>query len=201
MNNLTFKKLEKECQEKLLGLAKKNSWLWFYNLHQKEAMNCAKDLLKIYKKADAKMVIIACWLHDISKYYAKNTKDFEKVHKNHHIESAEIAKQFLIKNKLNSQDVDKIANIILKHRNSLPYKAETIEEKIMVVADTLSHFESVLYFIHFKFYPKRTIEDGVKMMLLKLDRDWRDLAVLPKSRKLVGIKYKVLKEMLENYQK
>ena len=76
-----------------------------------------------------------------------------------------------------------------------------MEEKIIVVADTLSHFESVFYFTYFKIHPNHSIEKMVEDDLAKLKRDWRDLQLLPKAKKLVETEYRILKKLLESYKK
>jgi len=201
MINSTFKKIINDTQQKILKLTKKNGWLWFYKMHQKEVINASKKLLKLYPKANKKIVLISSWLHDISKYYAKNTKDVPAVEKNHHIDSAKIAERFLRSYKLNEKEINQIRNCILRHRNKPPYRARTLEEKMMTVADTLSHFTSIFYLTYFKFYPEHSIEEMVKNNLAKLKRDWRDIQLLPKAKKLVEEEYKILKKLLENYQK
>lgn len=201
MKHSTFKKILRDSQWKILNLAKKNNWLWFYNLHQKEVIKCAKKLLKLYRKANRQIVLISCWLHDIGHYYAKSGEEILMVKVNHHIESAKIAESFLKKYKVTKEEIDEIKNCIVKHRNLSPYLPKTLEEKIVAVADTLSHFESIFYFIYFKFHPEHSLEKMVKSELEKLKRDWRDLGLLPRARKLVEAEYKTLKRLLENYQK
>lgn len=201
MKKQTFKKIIRDSQREILKLAKKNGWVWFYNLHQKEAVKCAEKLLKLYKKANKQIVLISSWLHDIAHYYAKNSKEILTVKTNHHIESAKAAERFLRKYKITDEEIAEIKNCILKHRNSAPYTPKTLEEKIVAVADTLSHFESIFYFVYFKFHPEHSLEEMVKTDLLKLKRDWRDLGLLPKAKKLVETEYKILKKLLENYQK
>lgn len=201
MTNSTFDKIAKEAQKELVRLAKKNGWLWFYNIHQKEVMKFAEKMLKMYRRADKKQVLIACWLHDIAHYYARNGKEILEVKKNHHINGAKIADKILKKYNVPQNEIEKIESCILRHRNSKQYKARTLEEKIVVVADTLSHFGSVFYLTYFKFHPEHSLERMVKDDLTKIERDWRDLGLLPKSRQLVIEQYKGLKKMLNNYGK
>lgn len=201
MTNSTFKNIIRDAQQKIIRLAKKNSLLWFYNMHQKEVVESAEKLLKLYKKADRQIVLIACWLHDISKYYAKDRKNTSKVDKSHHIDSANLGESFLKNYNLTEEEVNKIKSCILRHRNTPPYKARTLEERIIATADTLSHYTSIFYFTYFKFFPDHSLEEMVKNQSEKLKRDWRDLELLPKAKKLVKEEYKVLKKLLENYNK
>ena len=201
MDNLIFKKIINDAKKKVFDLAKKNNFLWFYNLHQRETIKCAEKLFKIYKGANRKIVLISCWLHDIASYHTKNDKEVLKVKLNHHIDGARIAGDFLRKYKITKKEINEIKNCIIKHRNSPPYTPKTLEEKIVAVADTLSHFESIFYLIYFKIHPKNSLEKMVENDLKKLSRDWRDLGLLPKSRKLVKKKFDVLKDLFNSYGK
>ncbi len=201
MTNTTYNEIIKKSQEKIKGLAVKNGWLWFYNLHQKEVVNYAEKLLNIYKKADYKIVIISCWLHDIAHYYAKNAKEILMVKANHHIKGAESAEKFLKNYKISREETEKIKNCILCHRNKKPFIPKTIEEKIVTVADTMSHFGSIFYFTYFKLHPDHTLEQMVATDLNKLKRDRRDIKLLPKAQKLVEKEYKIIKKLLNNYNK
>lgn len=200
MTNAIFQKIIQEVQKQIIGIAKQNGWMWFYNLHQKEVAESANDLLKLYPQADKKIVLVSCWLHDIAHYYAKNEKEILAVKKNHHIDGAKIAKEILLNYKLSQTEIEKIKNCVLNHRNHENYEPKTLEEKMVAVADTLSHFRSIFYLTYFKFHPEHSLEEMVKADLEKTDRDWRDLGLLPKSRKIAELEYKTLKKMLSTYK-
>jgi len=199
MTNLIFREIIKEAQKCVRLLAKENGWLWFYNMHQKEVIESAKDLLKLYPKADQKIVLISCWLHDIAHYYAKDDKEILTVKKNHHIDGAKIAEGFLAKHKIDKFKIDKITNCILRHRNLESYQPRTLEEKIVVVADALSHFRSIFYLTYFKFHPNHSLEQMIKADLEKIERDWRDVQILPKAKKIAKNQYRILKKMLKEF--
>ena len=201
MTNATYKQIVNDVQKKIKALADKNGWTWFYNLHQKEVVKFAKKLLTIYKTADPKIVIIACWLHDIAHYYAKDAKEILAVKATHHIDGANIAEQFLKDYKVSEKEIAQIKNCVLCHRNQTPYNPKNIEEKIVTVADTMSHFGSIFYLTYFKFHPEHPLEKMVVDDLEKLKRDWRDLSLLPKGRKIVENEYKTIKKLLSNYNK
>lgn len=181
--------------------AKKNNCFWFYQMHQTDIIKSAKKLLKLYPKADRKIVLISCWLHDIAYYSAKNWQDILKIRKIHHIKGAEIAERFLGKYGLKKEEILKIKNCILRHRNINNYQPKNLEEKIVAVADTLSHFESLFYFTFFKSFPQCSLEKMVKTTLKELEKDWQDIKILPKASKLIKEKYKILKQFFENYGK
>jgi len=201
MSQGEYLKIIKDIEKTIIGLATKNGWLWFYQMHQKEVLRYADKLLKLYPKANKRIVVISCWLHDFSYYQAKNKVGFDNRRKIHHIESAESASSILSKYQLTKEEIEQIKGCILAHRNSPPYLSRTIEEKIVAVSDTLSHFGSVFYFTYFKFYPDKSIDEMVKDDLEKLARDKRDFKLLPGSEELVKEEYKIIERLLINYQK
>jgi uncharacterized protein len=201
MKDQVYKQIIKDVQDKVKSLAQKNNWLWFFNLHQREVIIYAEKLLKIYKRADHKIVMISCWLHDIAHYYATNGREILEVKKNHHLKGAEIAENFLKKYKISREEIERVKNCIIRHRNKKPHTPKTLEEKIMVVADTMSHFGSIFYLTYFKFHPDHTLEQMVADDLAKIERDWRDVNILPKAGKMVEKEYRVIKKMLMNYRR
>jgi len=123
-----------------------------------------------------------------------------RVKLSHHLDSAKIAAKILKDSVMDDSTINKIVRCIERHRNSEEYRPETIEERIVAVADTYSHFISIFYLTYFKFHPDHSIEEMVKLDKEKLERDWRDLQMVPEAAKLAKNKYEVLKEMLESYE-
>jgi putative nucleotidyltransferase with HDIG domain len=199
MKEKVFKEIVREAENYIINQAEKNDWMWFYKMHQKEMVDCAEKLLRVYK-ADEKVVIIACWLHDITKYQAKNNKkSINKFHKTHHQDGCVFAGKFLKKYGISKEEIEAIAQCVLRHRNSPPFEAHGIEEKIVAAADVMSHFTSIFYLTYFKFYPNDSMEEMAENQIGKLDRDWRDLQLLPKARVLVEKEYKILRKLIDNY--
>lgn len=201
MKKIIADKIIKHSQREIKKLAEKNNWMWFYNLHQIEVAKYAEKLLGIYKKADREVVLISCWLHDIAHYYARNSREILAVKATHHIKGAQIAEKILKQYPIKPEEIEKIKNCILCHRNKAPYQPKSLEEKIMTVADTMSHFGSIFYFTYFKFHPEKTLENMVEDDLAKLKRDWRDIGLLPRAKKFVEPEYRIIKKLLENYNK
>lgn len=162
MRDNVFEKIVENSKSKLEKLAGENNWLWFYKMHQLEMVKCAKELLNLYTEADGKIVIISCWLHDIAYYYHRLGEEHSKIKSVHHIKSAELAEDLLKNYEVSGKEIELIKNCILKHRDKKEYSPESLEEKIVAVADTLSHFENVFYFTYFKFHPDRSLENMVK---------------------------------------
>jgi HD superfamily phosphodiesterase len=201
MTNQTFNQIIEDIKQHIIGLAKKNHWLDFYELHQLEVVRCAEKLLKEYK-ADRKIVILACWLHDVAKYsVSRKGGKVDSIHAVHHILSRNFAVGFLEKYGLFESDIKKIGECVLRHRNSGECMARTIEEKIVAAADTMSHFESIFYFAYFHYYPEHGFKQMAEKQIEKLDRDWRDLGLLPRARALVKARYRVVRQMHEDFLK
>ena len=191
-------KIIKEISNLVLSKCQKNGFLWFYDVHLLPAAKSAEEILALYPAADRNVVLPAIWLHDIAKISQKNREGFEGIHPAHHKEGADMAAEIMSDYKVDPKVTKKITNCILRHRNSGNYKAETLEEKVVAAADTLSHFRSVFYLIHHKFHPESTIAEMKEKQLSKLGRDWEDLNLLPKVQPLAENEFKVLKKLMES---
>lgn len=196
---MSYLKEIKDIENKVMGLAKDSPLDWFFAFHIKEVVAAAEDLLKEYPKADKDVVILACWLHDLGHLRARTLAEVDAVKPDHHIVGADMAMVILKEYNLPANTLEKIRKCVLAHRAKDSYQPETIEEKIVAVADTLSHFHSVFYLAYFKVYPKETLEDFVVKQKQKLSRDWRDLALLPYAQDLARQRYETISQMLEDF--
>jgi len=194
-----FDQIEKELNTKIVEMAKESPLDWFFEFHIKEVVAAAKDLLKEYPEADREIVIIASWLHDLGHLTARTLEEVDLVKPDHHINGAKMAEEILKKYDLPKETTEKIANCILTHRAKEPHIPQTIEEKIVAVADTLAHFHSIFYLVYFKVYPNEPLEEYVVKQKEKLDRDWRDLAILPKAQDLARNRYETISQMLADF--
>ena len=197
-----FSMSQKDLIQQLSGLvletSKRNGFIWFYEVHLLPAVKSAEEILKLYPEADKNIVMPAIWLHDIAKISQKDIEGFEDIHPVHHKEGAKMAADILSDYRLSDGKTRMITDCILKHRNSGEYKAEALEEKIVAVADTLSHFRSVFYLIHFKFHPNSTIAGMKEKQLAKMKRDWADLSLLPGVCKLAENEFNVLEKLIKS---
>lgn len=196
---MTTTQIIEVVKKHIIDLADENNYRWFYDLHQKEVAKSAEELLVYYPDANKEVVMLACWLHDIIHYTAKTSEEIIAVKKLHHINGAIETKKILDNIGLDEETTEKVMRCIERHRNSEGYKPETIEEKIVAAADTYSHFRSIFYLTYFKFHPEDSIERMVQIDLEKLERDWRDLQIIPEAAKMAENRYFMLKEMLNNY--
>lgn len=189
-----------EIRKEVFSIAHHSPLAWFFDLHLPEVVKSSEDLLIQYPEADREVVLISACLHDLGHFRAKTLDQVDAVKPDHHLAGAEMAEELLQKYDLSDNKVQKIIRCIQRHRVTGTYIPETIEEKIVAVADTLSHFQSIFYLIYFKIYPEESLQEYVVKQKEKLERDWRDLALLPKAQDLARDKYEVITKMLEAYK-
>lgn len=194
-----FQKIYDDVSKQVLAMAENSPLDWFFKFHQREVIFSAKELLKEYPEADKEIVLISAWLHDLGHFAAKTLDEVDLVKPDHHIAGAKMAEEILKKYNLPKSEIEKIKKCILCHRGSEPHIPQTIEEKIVACADTLSHFKSIFYLAYFKIYPNHSLEQFVKNQRGKLERDWRDLSLLPEAQKIAKNRYQMLTQMLDDF--
>ena len=117
--------------------------------------------------ADVEIVEIAAWLHDIASIKGN--------YKNHHLVGAEIAKKKLKEFYYPEEKIEIIKKCILNHRGSVNNLKESLEEKIIAEADTMSHFDDVDGLL-IQWGYKDFIKEKLKRSYLKLSfQESRDL--------------------------
>lgn len=140
---------------------------------------------------DKEIIEIAGWLHDIGSIICGR--------EDHHKTGAQIAEKKL--NELNYPK-DKIALVkkcILHHRGSQGMKIETIEEKILVEADTMSNFDNISGILKAALVYEKLDQNEARLSALKkIENKWRQLS-FPESKKLLRPKYEALKLVLQDY--
>lgn len=140
MNKKQIKELEKKIEKMHLnppqGEMKKFDWEMrreylsgFWEHHVQKVVEYAMKLAKKYK-ADENIVYLGALLHDIS------LVDDDKLHDEL---GAIKAKKILLKEGFGEEVAQKVSDIALKHRCQ-KFSPETLEEKIVATADTMSHF-------------------------------------------------------------
>ncbi|MFH1608077.1 MAG: HD domain-containing protein [archaeon] len=117
--------VEEECSKNKLG----EEILVNHILHVVEG---SKKLAKKLN-ADSEIVEIASWLHDIGSIIHGR--------ENHHITGAKIAEEKLIELGYPLEKIEQIKKCILNHRGSIGNNVESIEEKIIIEADSLPCFD------------------------------------------------------------
>ncbi len=152
--------------------------------HVKECEKWAKRVLELYPEADKEVVLTSVWLHDIGQAFPPKEKD-------HAIKSETETLKFLKKQNINKDKANKIAHIARSHRNK-DVPPQTTEAKILVAADSASHMTDYVYIKIIK-------SQGKKYALSKLERDFRDVSLLPKLKEDILPLYTVWKELIEIY--
>lgn len=195
-----FEKIYYSLEKQVMAMAEKSPLDWFFKLHQREVITSAEELLKEYPNADKEIVLISVWLHDLGHFAAKTLDEVDLVKPDHHLNGAKVAEDLLKKYDISQDEIEKIKKCILCHRGSPPHIPQTIEEKIVACADTLSHYRSIFYLFYFKIYPNHSLEQFAKTQKAKLERDWRDLSLLPKAREIAKERFEVIYSMLGDFQ-
>ncbi|MFP4424340.1 MAG: HD domain-containing protein [Candidatus Woesearchaeota archaeon] len=154
--------------------------------HVPEAEKWVKHLLKKYPEADAEVVILAVWLHDIGHYPVPTEID-------HAVRGEERAREFL--EKFNYPKMEKVLHCIRAHRckDVLP---NTIEAKIIACADSASHMTDSIYFD----IAKNDKENNQEFRAYaKMERDFRDL--FPEIQEELAEILDAWKRLIQAYEK
>ena len=134
--------------------------------------------------ANVEVVELAAWLHDIgSIIYGRE---------NHHITGAEIAEKKLREFNYPEEKIELVKKCILNHRGSVNNLRESIEEKIIADADSLSHFDNLggLFMAAF-IYEKKGQREAQESVRKKLINSWNKLS-LKESKELIKLKYEAI---------
>jgi|SRR3989344_2979995 len=151
-----------------------------YEFHLMPMRNYAVKLAKKLN-ADAEIVEIAAWLHDIGSII--NGRE------NHHIVGAEIAEQKLRELGYSFERVQRIKACILNHRGSVNNPRISLEEQIICDADAVSAFDNIGGLFKAAFiYEELNQKEAMKSVLSKLRRSWDKLS-FQESRKIIKPKY------------
>jgi len=151
-------------------------------LVDKQIRNC---LIK-EPTANELVCLLGGWLHDIGHYPIPTEID-------HAVRWEEIARKFLQDNWVEQSVIDQVAHCVRSHR-CRDVQPESIEAKIIAFSDSASHMIDTLYLNMAK-------EGRIKEAFEKLERDYRDLSLLPELKwDFEGI-YESWKFLLWNYEK
>lgn len=144
----------------------------------------AEKLCDKYPEADRDAVIIAALFHDLGHFT-------ENLDEDDHAKISEKEARLFLKNEGASNDVIKKAtSAIRSHRNS-DVSPKSIEDKIIVFADSASHLTSPDVYLYV------ASGYGKSKALEKLERDYRDLALFPEEKKSLENLYSSWKNLIE----
>jgi len=140
-------------------------------------------ILDTYPDANAEVVRIAVWFHDIG--YV----DCENYDKDDHAVFSEIRAIHFLKVKGYPQDsLDQVAHCVRAHRYK-DVQPETTEARIVAVADSASHLTDYAYI--------SLTQLGMKDYAMeKLERDYRDIGLLPEVKQELTPFYEAWRQLL-----
>lgn len=142
----------------------------------KYAVELAEEL-----EADKEVVEISAWLHDIGSV----------VHgrEDHHLTGAKIAEDKLKELNYPTERIEMVKNCILNHRGSQNNNPRSLEEKIIIDADTLSNFDNIPGIFKAAFiYEGLTQGEAKEAVRKKLENKWNQLN-FENSKKIIKPKY------------
>jgi hypothetical protein len=158
--------------------------------HVPEVERWCEYLAKKYPEADAEVLILGAWLHDIGHYPVPTDVD-------HAIRSEERAKELLEQHNYSSEKLSKVLHVVRAHRckDVLP---ETPEAKLLACADSASHITDPIYLG----MAKDDKKNGIPFRAYdKMERDFRDLAPFPDIQEDLKELLDAWKILIQKYEK
>jgi predicted metal-dependent HD superfamily phosphohydrolase len=154
--------------------------------HVIEVERWVNRIMKKYPSADKEVILLSVWLHDVSYYSGDKSAD-------HAIKSEKMAKRFLFKEKCPPEKIEKVCHCVRAHRNK-DVTPNTIEAKILACADSASHMTWITYM-------DMLCRNDVDKIYGKIERDWRDIGLLPEIQKELLELYKSWLKLIKVYEK
>lgn len=137
---------------------------------------------------DKEIISVAGWLHDIGSILEGR--------ENHHISGARIAEAKLRELNYPEVKIEKVKNCILNHRGSQQNNRETIEEKIIAEADTLSNFDNISGIFKMAFVHEALNQGEAKESVRrKLENKYKQLH-FERSKEIIKPKYEAVMLLL-----
>ncbi len=138
---------------------------------------------------DRDVVMLAAWLHDIGSIMHGR--------EDHHITGSRIAEQKLQKLNYPQKKIELIKKCILNHRGSQQNNRESLEEKIVADADTMSTFDNITgIFKAALVYENKTQDEAQKSVREKLQRKYNRLH-FEQSKKIITPKFEAAMLLLQ----
>ena len=154
--------------------------------HLPEVEKWANRILLLEPNANKTIVMLGVWCHDVGK--AVGDKDVD-----HAIRSETETIKFLQEIEVPDSIIKEVAHCARAHRCA-DVQPHTLEAKIVAAADSASHFTDIAYI---DIARKGNLEEAKA----KLERDFRDVSLLPKLQEDLRPMYLAWKSLLETYPK
>ena len=140
--------------------------------------------------ADAEVVIIAAWLHDIA-----SITNYD-LYKEHHIHGARMAKEILDEIGYPVEKTELVQKCVLNHRGSVLKDKSSIEEICVADGDAISHFDNLPSLLYLAYVIRKySVEEGVQFVSNKLMRSYNKLS--DRSKALYKEKYNEVMRVLQ----
>ena len=152
-----------------------------YPEHVTSVEKLATDMKKYFPEVDMEVLLLSVWLHDIGALLGD--RDI------HDINSEIEARRYLAELEIKDEIIEQVAHCVRAHRGN-DVMPSTIEAKMLLVVDSASHLIDGPYIDMKKTY-------GKEYVMGKLDRDYRDLALLPEVKEELTPLYEAWKNLLE----
>lgn len=176
--------------DKIREIVKKESSERDWKYHIYLVVKYAKQLARA-EKVDEELAELGALLHDIGRIRHGG--------KDHEITGISEAKKILKQLKYPEEVIEEIKHCVENHRASKKHAANTKLALIIRDADALAHFDSIPILIQAgleKF--EGDIEQTVRLVNAKIDRDWKNKMHLPESKRIGEEKYKAAKLLLKS---
>lgn len=177
--------MHNKVKEHLLNTVKSAGSEYDYLLrHLPQVEKWALKLLATHPEANKEIVLSGVWSHDIGQVVGSKEID-------HAINSETEIKRFLRELNVNEDIIDQVAHCARSHRCK-DVQPNSIEAKILAVADSASHMTDIVYIDMFN---RGDFEAG----LGKLERDFRDVGLFPELQTDMTPLYEAWRKLLGVY--
>lgn len=133
-------------------------------------------MLAIDYGADKEIVELAAIFHDYADLLNLNNRE------NHHILGAKLAKEILLKDKFDTNFIDKVCLCIKNHRASVKLEKNSIEEICVADADALSHLDNVVELLCWRAYLGEDIKTANSFVKNKIEKSYNKMSILSQNK-------------------
>lgn len=162
---------------------KKNPPYIYLSRHVFKTEKWAKIIIRKYPEADREVVLLSVWLHDIGQVIGGEV--------DHSVNSENEARLFLPKIGVAPEKIGKITHCVRTHKCG-DIQPNTLESKILAVANSASHMTDFYYIIMASSLSK-------EIALKKFKKDCQIIKFLPNIEKEIKIFCKAWKELFDIY--
>ena len=174
--------VKKECE--------KNDQSSQYEYHFLIVHKYAMALAKRYT-CNTEVLELSVWLHDITR--------IAELAEDHNITGAVKAEEILKKMGYEQDVIEQVKHCILTHRANHLEEPKTIEAKILITADAMSHFDIIPLLLYYGLLKGMGFKETIRWLAEKIERDWSKKMILPDAREMVKGKYTAFRELFGDW--